>query len=422
MEKKEKISKRKKKKSNIGFFGVLAAAFIVIVAVNIALNSGNRLETTIVREGAEEVAVSTDGYIFREQTVINAPATGYLYCACDENARVSSGEVVMYVYKNEVNLAATGELKAIDDKIAKLSAGGYSADIFSNDAAKVEQTVAQSLAKIPSLAYSNDLEAISELGVTVNELIEKRRVISGEAESADTGEEIERLKAQRSELEAKYNIERTMVHSPTAGAFTARLDGYEEMLDASALEAVDKAYIEELDKLSAEPAAVDKAEKGEPIGKIVNNFDWWVAVCVSEEEADGLQSGSVLNMRFPDVSTGSVSATVSKASDNGDGTVLIVLSCSEYVESIYSISKAKVELIKECYNGFKIPAKSLRMTDGKMGVYVIKSGKARFIPVELLYNGKSWVVVSEASEEASLKLYDELIVSGENIYDGKVVR
>lgn len=425
MKNKENTPKKNRKK-RFGFLGFLIFAFILVLVANVISSYSTGLETTIVRSGSEESSIKAEGYIFRDQTVIYAPASGYLYCEMPEDERVGRGEVVMYIYKNEINLSANSELKRVEQQISELSEGLRTADVFSSDTAKIEQTISQSLRTVPKAGARNNMERVSEIGDTVNELIEKRRIISGEIEPTDRSQELERLKKQKAELEQKYNIERTLIHAPKTGAFTSRIDGLEEKLSLAALENISCEYIKELSKLSADTTVRDKVAQGEPVGKIVDNFSWSVAATVQKKLVEGLQVGNQIGIRFSDIGIEPVLGIITKITPEENGKVVLVVNTNKYVESVYSISHTNIEFIKNSYDGFRIPAKSLRMVDGVMGVYVIRSNKARFIPVELLFNGKDWVVVAEQMESAEtpkvLKLYDELIIGGKDIYEGKVMR
>lgn len=426
MEEKRTPRKKGKKKNHIGCATVLFLALIALVVVNYTMSYGNRLETTIVRSGTEEEHIAGEGYIFREQTVIDAPADGYLYCEAQEDERVSRGEAVMYIYKNQINVAAINELKEVEKQIAELSENMRTSEVFSSDTAKIEQTISQNLRRVPMLGAEDDIGSVEEICESVNELIDKRRIILGEKTDDDHAQKLNELKNQKARLEQEYDIERTIIHAPATGAFTARIDGLEEMLMPSALENINAAYMKELDKLSAQAKTSETVQAGQPMGKIVNNFTWNVAVQVSKREAESLKVGDSIKIRFPDMGVETISAKITKITPEESGKVIVVANSNKYLETIYSTSRADVELIMDFYDGLRIPAKSIRMLDGTMGVYVIRSNKARFVPVEMLYSGKDWVVVREIMESDSnpkvLKLYDELIISGKNIYDGKVVR
>ncbi len=426
MKNNRKSSKQKTKKRG-GFIGFLVASFVLVISVNSVLSYGNRMTTTIVRSGAEDDLISAQGYVFREQTVINAPSSGYLYCVMAEDERVSLGETVMHIYKNEINISANNELKALEEKLEKLSGAALTGDVFSNDTAKIEQTISQSLRRIPALGHMGNLESVADIEESVNSLIEKRRIITGEIQPVDNNAEIKRLQAEKASVEKKYNIERTLVHAPKTGAFTARIDGLEDKLTLKALEEITPEYLKELDKLPAEAKTAEYANSGEPIGKIVNNFSWSIAARVPADEAEGLQIGRKLKLRFPDISIDTVEGTITNITPEASGKVILVVNSNKYVDMIYSASRVNVEFVKSSYDGYRIPAKSLRMDGTTMGVYVIRNDKARFLPVDLIYSGKTWVVVSEKADNTAdgnspLKLYDELIVSAKNLYDGKVVR
>lgn len=426
MEKSKKTSRqerREKRKNRRGFITFLLSAFVLCVAVNVAMSFNDRLETMIIRTGTEEESIAAEGYLFREQTVIPAQTAGYLYCVKDEEQRVKTGETLAYIYKNEINSTAMSEIKSIDKEIAKLETGSQKKDIYSNDAAKIEQSIAGELGRIFNLAYRGHLDEIEIIKDEVNGLIEDRRIITGAAQPKDNVQELEILKQKKTTIEAEYNIERTLVHSPATGVFTSRVDGLEEMLEPEYLDGITPEYIAELNKKTVKTESEAYVESGWPIGKIVNNFTWSVAALVPVDMAEDMNVGDSIDVRFPDVDIRTIRGTVSKISSAEKGYVVVVVESNKYIDKVYSSSKVKVELIKHHHEGYKIPSKSIRIIDGRAGVYVIRNNKARFMPVEIIYNSKEWVIADEkADENSSIKLYDELIISGKDLYDNKVVR
>ncbi len=426
MNKSKKASRqerREKRKSRRGFITFLLGSFVLCIAVNAAMSFNDRLETMIIRTGTEEESIATEGYLFREQTVIPAQTSGYLYCVKDEEQRVKIGETLAYIYKNEINSTAMSELKSIDKEIAKLESGSQKKDIYSNDTAKIEQSIAEELGRIFDLGYQGRLDEIEIIKDEVNGLIEDRRIIAGEAQPKDNVQELEMLKQKKTALEAEHNIERALVHAPATGAFTSRVDGLEEMLDPKQLEGITPGYLASLNEKSAMTESESRVESGWPIGKIVNNFIWSVAALVPVDMAEDMTVGDSIDIRFPDVDIRTINGKVSKISSEEKGYVVVVVESNKYIDKIYSSSKVKIELIKHHHEGYKIPSKSIRIIDGRAGVYVIRNNRARFMPVEIIYNSKEWVIADEKSDEnSSIKLYDELIISGKDLYDNKVVR
>lgn len=415
-------SKKRKKRGISRYAGVFFAIVIVYVLVNIVMTGGSSMQTTIVQRGTEEDVLTADGYIFRNSTVITSPASGYLLCEAQEDSRVKKGETVVSVYKNEINFRANSELRAIDEKIRRLSENSLALDVFSNDPVRIEQNISEALRGVHELSYEKNAKSVAEIYDSVNVLIAKKRIISGES-VPDDSKEIEELKAQKAEIEKTNNVDREVVHSPVSGAFTAVVDGLEEQMSIDRISDVTPSYLKELDKLSAENIVKDKVNVGDPIGKIVNNFLWYVAVVVPEDVANEMRVGDSVGIRFKAVGGEAVSGNIARISSVENKKAAVVISSNKYIDSVYSTSKTEVELVRNSYEGFRIPAKSIRIIDKVKGVYVIRNDMARFVPVETQYTGEDWVIVSERIDGGeTLKLYDELIVKGKDLYDGKDVR
>lgn len=423
MEKNEKPLKKRKKR-HMGFIAFLLIAFVLSVAINFFRSADSRLETMIVRKGLEEEIIETKGFVFRDQTVIYSSDNGYIYCLADEDSRVKNGETVAYIYKNEVSVQINEELEFITKEIERFSDSSANGEYRSSDAAKIEQDIARTLRNVPSMGYNCDFESITEVRQNVNVMIENKRVAQGKIAPEDSSGSLENLLKRKAEIESQYNVERSVVYAPTPGAFTSRIDGMESYLHSDNLENVSVSYLEELDGVEIRNVNEGYVEKGAPMGKIVGNFKWSVAAVVPSVQVEDVRPGDYIGIRFTDITVNTIDGTVANIINEENGKSVIVVNSEAYVETIYSTSKANVQFVKHKYEGFRVPSESIRMVDGKTGVYIVKNNKSRFVPIDILYNNKEWAIVSErvSSETTNLKLYDELIISGKNLYDNKVVR
>lgn len=422
MSKSEASGKVKRKKHSFSWIvGVFFAIVIVYVIVNIAM-TGGKIQTTIVQRGTEEKVIKSVGYIFRDSTVVTAPTAGYLLCEVAEDARVKEGETIVSVYKNEINYRANGEIRAIDEKIAQLSKNSLDRDMLGNDPVRIEQSISDILRSVHELSYNKDAESVAKIYDEVNILITKKRIILGEA-VADQNTELAVLKEQKAQIEKNNDVDRTFVHAPITGAFTTVVDGMENQLSTARIAEVTPSYLAELDKLKTDNLVKNKVNEGDPVGKIVDNFSWSVALVVSEEDAKQMNVGDAVGIRFTAVGGEAVEGTVTRISNSENQKVAVVIQSNKYIDSVYSTSKTEVEIIRNSYKGFRIPAKSIRIINQEKGVYVIRNDVARFVPIETQYTGDDWVVVSERIDgKETIKLYDELIVNGKDLYDGKGVR
>ena len=85
-------------------------------------------------------------------------------------------------------------------------------------------------------------------------------------------------------------------------------------------------------------------------------------------------------------------------------------------------------VVKSQYEGLKVSKKALRFIEDKegnqqQGVYVVIGMQMDFVPVKILYFGEDFVICEKqtSNEQRVRKLYDNVIVKGRNLYDGKII-
>ena len=74
------------------------------------------------------------------------------------------------------------------------------------------------------------------------------------------------------------------------------------------------------------------------------------------------------------------------------------------------------------YSGLRVPKSALRVIDSKTGVYVVTGMQIKFVTVNVIYSDNSYIVCEQqTSTDTVLRLYDDVVVKGRNLYDGKIV-
>ena len=86
-----------------------------------------------------------------------------------------------------------------------------------------------------------------------------------------------------------------------------------------------------------------------------------------------------------------------------------------------SLRSGPMTVVSKEYSGLKVSKKALRVVDSQKGVYIVKGMQAKFVPVEILYSNDSIMICEKSDEDGSLRLYDQVIVKGRNLYDGKII-
>ncbi len=72
---------------------------------------------------------------------------------------------------------------------------------------------------------------------------------------------------------------------------------------------------------------------------------------------------------------------------------------------------------------FRSSRKALRYNENdERGVFIVRGDSLVFKKVNVVYWGEGYVICSQETDDDYLKLYDEIVTEGKDLYDGKVIR
>ncbi|MEG1743539.1 MAG: HlyD family efflux transporter periplasmic adaptor subunit, partial [Clostridia bacterium] len=112
---------------------------------------------------------------------------------------------------------------------------------------------------------------------------------------------------------------------------------------------------------------------------------------------------------------------------NFDKTVL-VFSSSEIIDNFNYTRTQSVNITESSFSGIKIPVSALRMIDGKSGVYALDGNVVVYKQATVLYQENGYYICALPDknnlsyvDKNKLSLYDAIVVSGKNIFVGKIL-
>ena len=208
--------------------------------------------------------------------------------------------------------------------------------------------------------------------------------------------------------EIAYTDSGKLLLSPCSALFYTAVDGYESLSP----EDLDGLTPEELEQLlEQKPSAV-----GDAVGRLVSGYNWYFAAFCDSAE---LRAKGDCRILFDGMEQ-SVSAHVLSLSASGGKTmVLLRLNCSG--SGYMFLRKTSAKLIFSEYIGLELPEEAV-MTDedGSKFVYTLTAGVVERKAVDIIYKtGKSCIAAISSSADA-LREGNTLIVSGENICEGRI--
>jgi putative membrane fusion protein len=413
------VKKEKRKKKN---YLLRITAFILLgfCAYGLVLLAKDPVITETVRYGTMEDKINCDGFIIRDEYVINSPFDGTLSCAASEGERVNKNTKIATVFEGKVDESVQSKIASINQRLSRLQREEASGNLMIGDIIQIDSVIAKTIEEITDTAYSGDLRKITAIENDLCRVIRQR--ISEKGEEVPSVSKTDELLAEKKRLEGLLGEGKKDLYAPVSGVFSSVIDGLEGYFNLSGRIGITPDVLDAAKNIK--PPKNKNAAAGEGVVKIVDNYEWFFAAAVDSRWVEDLKPGSYVMLRFPDISDKTLDANIDCISEEKDGRVTVVISCMQFVEGIYSARNVNADIIRKSYSGFKIPLSAIRVReDGTSGVYIVKDSVAEFRNIQVLHQSDNYAIAKEDNKlENGLLLYDEVVISGSDIKDGKIIR
>ncbi len=101
-----------------------------------------------------------------------------------------------------------------------------------------------------------------------------------------------------------------------------------------------------------------------------------------------------------------------------------MLECRPTNAEVLTLGQETAQIDLHTYTGIRIDSKALHIVDGNNGVYVKVGNLQRFRKITILYQNEDYILVDTdgaVGTDNEVRLYDEVIVEGTNLQDGKLM-
>jgi hypothetical protein len=179
-----------------------------------------------------------------------------------------------------------------------------------------------------------------------------------------------------------------------------------------------------------------------------------MACILDKTDAVKLSEGRNYSVSFTDSSADDVTAKVYKLSDAGNGKTLVIFRVSDMNSDLAQLRKETAVITVTSYTGYRVEKSALREVDGKMGIYIVSGGRARFRRCSVIYYGDDYAILKTTDDvladynswlsdekeriekeggkfdfsdygintDSYVNLYDTYIVDGKDVTNGKSIR
>ncbi len=396
---------------------LLVTVFVAIWGIRALTDDPVVTQTT--RSIEYENKLTATGLLVRNEVVYTTPNPGMSEAVFQNEERVSKGAKIATVYLDGIDPQIKQELDAVNAKIRRMEKKSATNIGNTADVASTEERINKTVSNIVDMSLNGNFE---ELDIFAAELVAYTSIREGETVDNPVQETLESLYGQKQSLEKSVQSAKRDIYSDMAGVFVAETDGYESILTPESVEKMSAVDFEAIN-IEHEAFMPESLNAGDRVCKIVDNTQWYVAVLVDASYLEQFAPGKRVWIRLTDKSTERYEATVWSVSAQTDGKAVLAVACDYYVEGVYSMRKVNVEIISRLYEGFELVPAAIRVDeDGQTGVFVNVSGIVHFRKIDILYKDENLVIAAKSDENGYLKLYDEVIVNGKNIYNGAILK
>lgn len=418
-EKNQNKSKKKIIADNRFVVFVLVVLFFVIVFAG-----RNTASTVTVTSETVESTVMGEGILTYNEEVHYSEAPGEVLYPYNSGSRVLQGKKIATQYVGEVDEETKEQLRIANEKLATSEFLNNYKSVVTDDIITLKKERKKTIAEIArNSAEGNYTEVASlkrELEIFNSKILE---VESGVV--SDSGAESAKNNIQY--IENKFGGSKIEFYSKQSGIFSKDIDGLEEIFTPDVANSISVPDFKEIQ------SKLESRNKGESkaVCKVINNYEWYISALMNYEDIKEIVPGeesAYVKLRITSKSDETVEAVVTHVSSpDEDEMSVVTVKSTKYLDNLFESRTVDFEIIKKEYQGLKVPSDTIYEKDGERGVLVIKDSVARFVPVDVLYEEKSFAVVRNGSttigsSTEELVLYDLVIRNYKRISEGSIVK
>ena len=395
----------KNKKINKIIIGIIAILIVCYLGYTIYLLIKEPTDIFTIEEGKVYLEETDIGYIIRDETVVKGENyKNGMEQIKTEGEKAAKGESIFRYYsKNEESLIK--QIAELDVKIQEAMATTQT-NPFQSDVKILENQIDE---KVELLNKTTDIAKLTEYKKEINELVTKKSNIIGE--KSPSGSYLKQLQDQRTALENELNSGAEYITAPESGIVSYKVDGLEETLTKDNFSTLTKEYLEDLNLKTGKIIATS-----DECGKIINNFECYIATISSSQEAKNAKIGDDVKIRLSNNTE--VDAEIAYISQENEEENLIVLQIDEQIEELTNYRKISFDLIWWSYSGLKVPNQAIVEQDGLHYVVRNRAGYLTKILVNVEKQNEKYSIVSNYTTEElkELGLTDSQIANNKTLY------
>lgn len=421
---------------------IITIIIIVLLLVFIGYQIWRANHSSVVTEMATYASISdtiqAEGVIIRDETLVQQDTADVITYNVSDGTKIAKDSVIATIYDTAEDAATQKQREQLESQLATLQELNSSATATTyTNPDNLDKDIHSKLYTLLDSIHERDREQIDSNRDDVLKSINTRQIATGQV--TDFNGKIQSIQEQLAALGSVKGTKKGEILSPASGYFVSSTDGFEFTFD------YDSATELTVDDLKAKQDQNAQTQDSSVIGKICDSYNWYVACIVPADTAARLKVDSQVSIQLPFVSSDDIPATVAAVNQtDGASEAAVILRCNYMSDALSKVRDETIQININTYTGIRVSQQSVRfqtiskdvtdengnvttVTKDVKGVYILYGNSIKFVEIVPLYSSNNYVIcdpdpdTSELMTSETLTLYDEVVVGGKDLYDGKMV-
>jgi len=403
-------------KEKINVIKVIITIIFMVLFIVLVTNSTNILknstDTVIVVDGSLSFEEPAEGYIIRDEVVLQGEnyKNGMVQIISDGERVAKNSDVFRYYSNGEKDILE--QIAGLDEEINELIENEDISQNTQSDFVSLGKSIEETIDSMYNLNYLQEIkEHKNEIDAYISKKAQMTEILSPENSYVKT------LIDQRNNLKTELEKGSEVVKAPVSGLASYRVDGLEEVLKVGNFDYLSTELLEGFN-LKVGASVPLSSEKG----KIVNNFESYIAVSMTTERATTAKVGDTVTLRLSN--SDEIKSEIVYIKEETDSTIL-VFKIDKDIAELLEYRKISLDIIWWKYTGLKVSNSALIEENDRIYVEKDRAGYIDKILVKVLRQNDTYSIVEnyeddelrelgysedEISEMSQIKLYDEILL------------
>ena len=384
--------------------------FLAFVAYGTVYAVRSLRDTTVTAKAvAADITLGgpASGIVLREETVLTS-GEKYIDVTARDGAKISVGATLATAMRSEQGLERASRMHALELEIARVSAVLAELDSAA-DLTTRDEALRSAVTALNTAVARHELSDLDTDTLNLRSLL-----FSADAAGVSKAE----LSAMQRELDSLRNStssDATVLTAEQSGIFSTLIDGYEALSSADLEDLTPTALRQLMDSQDAVPAGA--------YGKLVTSYRWHFAAVMSVEDAEHLTVGRMATLNFGRYYGTDIKARVQSISAPEDDSVAVVFRCDTALSDTLAMRCVSANVVFADYNGIRVPAKAVQTdpASGESWLWTVTAMQLERKDVEVLYVDDDFAIVAASADPNALRDGNTVVVSGRDLYEGKIL-